>query len=452
MKLFKYNQFIKESKKEFIAHENVEYWLTTKDLQDLFEPFRDDEYIITYDKTFFDIDNNAIDIDEDVLKVGDEIYPGWDLKITFDIKLRGRDDLTNDFKSIVRELELDGHEVIIEDSEGLVNIDNIYFRKGSPIIWIPETPGKKLPSTEELKNTEEYFDDGDIYQSLSVIYLYLKQKEKIKIDNELQLAEIYEWSNIQVNDKGRMFIELEIEDMASLFLNRNSRYIELLSNGLDCTDYWSDYLPDLNSLFTYHLTKEHKKSIAEYVLRELGEEVLELIEDNTGDDLSGKTKEEIIDFLVNGKTNSLEYICKERDFELIDELRRVLADHELQAQCETNEKEMYKEFDRKLEREEIDFTKEHKLGTKFYYVKNENGINVRREYEEYTWFYKVFFQERWITDNNKPLEGYELKSVFKEWCYDCYFDYNLEPYYSDYGDVNDKYLHSDFTTKIKEFL
>ena len=137
---------------------------------------------------------------------------------------------------------------------------------------------------------------------------------------------------------------------------------------------------------------------------------------------------------------------------MIDELRRVLADHELQAQCDANEKEMYREFDRKLEREEIDFTKENRLGTKYYYIKNPNGISVRKEYEEYTWFYKVFFQERWITDNNKPLEGYDLEDVFREWCYDSYFEFRLDPYYSDYGSVEDKYLHSDFNEKIKEFL
>lgn len=457
MKLFKYYQFIKESKE--IKKSSIEYWITTKDLQDLFEPFRDDEYIITYNRIFFDAESKPLDLDEDIVKIGDEIYPGWYLNITFDHKLRGREDLTNDFKSIVRELELDGHKVIIEDSEGEVNIDNLYFRNGTPIIWIPETPGKKLPSVSELKrlskepsSVSEIFDDGDTYQALSVIYLYVKQTEKIKIENELQLANIYEWRDFQVNDKGKMFIELEIEDMASLFLKSGSRYVELLSNGLDCTDYWSDYLPDINSLFSYHLTKEHKKSIAEYVLRELGEEeVLELIEDNTGDDLSVKTKEEIVDFLVNGKTNSLEYICSERDFELIDELRRVLSDHELQAQCEENEKEMYEEFDKKLKREEIDFTKEHKLGTKFYFARGENGL-VKKYYEEYTWFYKVFFQERWITDHEIALKSYPLYDVFREWCSYCYFNYELDPYYSDYGSVEDEYLHSDFTEKIKEFL
>ena len=52
----------------------------------------------------------------------------------------------------------------------------------------------------------------------------------------------------------------------------------------------------------------------------------------------------------------------------------------------------------------------------------------------------------------KPLEGYDLEDVFREWCSDSYFKFRLDPYYSDYGDVNDEYLHSDFTTKIKEFL
>jgi hypothetical protein len=450
MKLFKYNQFIKESE-EVKKNDLIEYWIERKDLEDLFEPFIDDEYIITYNKIVFK--EEPLNLEEDIVNIGDEIYPGWFIKITFNRKLKGREDLTNDFKSIVRELELDGYEITIEDSEGKINIDYVFFRKGTPIIWIPETTGKKIPSSDELKNHGDYLSDGDIYEALDRIYLYAKQTDLVKISNQLQLAGIYEWSNIKVNDKGRMFVELQIEDMANLFLERNSRYIELLSNGLDRTDYWSDYLPDISSLFTYHLTKEHKKSIAEYVFKELDQdEILELIEDKSNQDLSGKTEEEIIDFLVNGKTNSLEYICDENDFELIEELRRILSDHESDARCEANEKEMYKEFDRKLEREEIDFIKENRLGTKYYYSKNANGNSIRTEYEEYTWFYKVFFQERWITDNKKTLKGYDLEDVFREWCSDSYFEFRLDPYYSDYGSVEDEYLHSDFDEKIKEFL
>jgi hypothetical protein len=115
-----YNQFIKES--EEVKKDNlIEYWMEKKDLEDLFEPFIDDEYIITYNKTIFK--EEPLDLEEDIVNIGDEIYPGWFLKITFDPKLRGREDLTNDFKSIVRELELDGHEITIDDSDGKVNID-----------------------------------------------------------------------------------------------------------------------------------------------------------------------------------------------------------------------------------------------------------------------------------------------------------------------------------------
>jgi hypothetical protein len=88
----------------------------------------------------------------------------------------------------------------------------------------------------------------------------------------------------------------------------------------------------------------------------------------------------------------------------------------------------------------------------YYYIKNPNGISVRKEYEEYTWFYKVFFQERWITDYEIALKSYSLYDVFREWCSYCYFNYELDPYYSDYGSVEDEYLHSDFNEKIKEFL
>ena len=80
MKLFKYNQFIKES--EEVKKDNlIEYWMEKKDLENLFEPFIDDEYIITYNKIIFK--EEPLDLEEDIVNIGDEIYPGWFLKITF---------------------------------------------------------------------------------------------------------------------------------------------------------------------------------------------------------------------------------------------------------------------------------------------------------------------------------------------------------------------------------
>lgn len=449
MKLFKYKDFIKEN---IDSDENLEYWLNNEDMQKLFEPFRDDEYVVKYIKSFFNKDMEFVYPNgNEKINIGENIYLGW--RIHIEKSNYAREDLTNDFNSIIRELELDGHSYFIEDNEGKIDKENIYFRKGSIIIWLPEKKGKPLPSKEELKNTEEYFDDGDTYESKSELFLFIYQYP-LKIKNQKVLAEVCQWQNYKVTDNNKIYFEIEAGDLGDILLSRNSHYKDMIRDGIDCSHYYTDYLPDISSIFTYHLTKEQEKNIAKYVLKNIDlDDLIEDVKWSSDTDLTNKSEEEIIDFLVNGKTNALEHLCKDHDFELIEELQRVLLDHELQAQCEANEKELYTEFDRKLEREGIDCQREESLIKRFYYTEDpETGLREKKSYDEYGWIYKVFFNQEWIEDYDYGMFiGENLESLFKEFCGEAYLEFDLNPYYSDYGSIDDKYLESDFNEKIKEF-
>ena len=50
------------------------------------------------------------------------------------------------------------------------------------------------------------------------------------------------------------------------------------------------------------------------------------------------------------------------------------------------------------------------------------------------------------------MYGYSLKSVFGEWCSDCYFENKLDPNFSDWGDVDREELNKEIGGILKNYL
>ena len=386
-------QFIKESN---------HHWLETDDVKDAFISLQDEGYSISVNKEIFLADDKItwLNPQDDIISLTPEYYFGFQILIE---KSREKtDDVTLDFKSAINYLRNEGFEI------------------------------------------EKVWDDEDVTQ---VDY----QPEKVDIVAK-DLAEIYNWSGYTTDSSGNIYCELDIEDMADYILSRKSSYKDELVNGIEEGNYYSsEYQPDIANLFNYSLRKENEILAVKALIKELGG-LEEFIKGCDNENLEGKSEEEVINFLLKERFYStLEPLCK--DSEIIGDIRQTIGDWESQAHCERNQEDLEKEFDRLISREGIEFTKSRKEGKRYFYRKIPGTDRKEKVYyDEIVWFYQVKFEERWISDYAKSMCGYSLKSVFGEWCSDCYFENSMNPHFSDWGDCDDEALNKEIGGILKNYL
>jgi hypothetical protein len=199
------------------------------------------------------------------------------------------------------------------------------------------------------------------------------------------------------------------------------------------------------------LKKENEILAVKALIKELGG-LEEFIKECDNENLEDKSEEEVINFLLKENSHStLEPLCK--DSEIIGDIRQTIADWEVGAHVERNQEELEEAFDKIIEREGIKYTKERKEGKRFYHRKIPGTDRKEKVYyDEIVWFYKLKFEDRWIEDYGKALYGYSLGNVFGEWASDCYFDNQLNPYFSDYGDCDDEALNKEIGAILKNYL
>jgi hypothetical protein len=434
---------------QFINESN-HYWLNNKEIIDIFSSLKDEGYTISVKKSLFmeqDDDIISLNPEDDIISLKEEYYFGFQILIEKS-KEKG-DDVTLDFKSAINYLKNEGYEINkIFDEEGLTSVDSLHFVGGSIITWIPKKSGKPLT----FDHTQ--FEDGDTFISSVEISINIYQPEKVEIVAK-DLAEIYNWSNYTTDNDGNIYCELDIEDMVDNFLPRNSSWKDELVNGIEEGNYYSsEYQPNITSLFNYSLNKENEILAVKSLIKELGGlgGLEEFIKECDNENLEGKSEEEVINFLLKERFyTTLEPLCI--DSEIIGDIRQTIGDWQSQAHCERNQEEIEEEFDRLIRREGIEFTKSRKEGQRYFYHKIPGTDRKEKVYyDEIVWFYKLKFQERWITDYEKALPNYSLRSVFGEWCSDCYFESRMDPRFSDSGDVDRVALNTEINSILKRFL
>lgn len=431
---------------QFINESN-HYWLNNKEIIDIFSSLKDEGYTISVKKSLFmeqDDDIISLNPEDDIISLKEEYYFGFQILIEKS-KEKG-DDVTLDFKSAINYLKNEGYEIQkIFDEEGLTSVDSLHFVGGSIITWIPKKSGKPLT----FDHTQ--FEDGDTFISSVEISIHIYQPEKVEIVAK-DLVEIYNWSNYTTDNDGNIYCELDIEDMVDNFLPRNSSWKDELVNGIEEGNYYSsEYQPNITNLFNYSLNKENEILAVKALIKELGG-LEEFIKECDNENLEGKSEEEVINFLLKERFyTTLEPLCI--DSEIIGDIRQTIGDWECQAHCQKNQEEIEEEFDRLIRREGIEFTKSRKEGQRYFY-RQIPGTDRKEKvyYGEIVWFYKLKFQERWITDYEKALPNYSLRSVFGEWCSDCYFESRMDPRFSDSGDVDRVALNTEINSILKRFL
>jgi hypothetical protein len=243
-------------------------------------------------------------------------------------------------------------------------------------------------------------------------------------------------------------------------LSRNSSYKDILVKGEEnmYDNYYSnDYQPDIPSMIQYTLTKENNHLLIKSMIKEVGglENMINHIGDECSDEayesVKGKSEEEVIEFLLKERFyNTLKQLCK--NSEICQEIRQTIGDWEMNAHVDSNYQSILDEFDEIVEKE-FTFTKEKREVTKHYTSKDAEGNQTRREYQVLDTFYKIPYNNDWIdNEDGERLKDLSLHDIFKEWCGEQYFTYEMNPNFSDYGDVDSKALNNDLKSDLERYL
>ena len=461
----KYLEFILES----VDNKSDIYWIKEEEIKDIFQNIIDEGYIINIDKVFVgysgysngDIYNESeseitFDINnDDVIFSGNKYFPAYRISIIIDItnkpKLHSNNAIninnnsnnyTNEFESAISQLKGQDYitSLIDDDDEDIrkANIKDIHLIDGYIITWIPESPGKKFP------NSKDDIDYNDVYISSAQIIILSHQSESIEV-NEVMLAEIYNWECDKIED-GKIYTHVEIDDMARYLLSRASyeNWGKILeNNGEDLYDNYhsGDYTPDVNSIFQYFLNQENEILAIKCMIKEHSG-LEEFIKECNKSELIGKTEDEVIDFLRKERYhNTIENL----DSEVIREISEIISDWERSAHCDKNLEEIYEAFDEIVEKENIEYTKFYKEVDKWY-----NSGSEKKSYKENVLHYELRFDNRWIEHFGK-VSG-DLKDVFAQWCNDQWFNYDLDPSFSDSGDVDNVVLNKEIKSMLDRLL
>lgn len=450
MKLKKYLDFIKESIKEDIE-EGTLWKLSEDDITDYMLEITDAGYSVSVEfgfsekaKQYSYKDGKRVETEKDIftdkVKAGDKVTPAYWISIIKGDRIKN-DDVTSTFQfacSIIAEEA--NAEISVNDSDGnLGDPDGIEIKGG-------------LFYTDNWNSSEPELLEADN------IAIFAKSKETVTFTQE-NLVEYYNWTDAIIKD-GNIYVEVNLEDLSDIMLSRSSNYKDILVKGEeDMYDnyYGSDYQPDIPSMIQYTLTKENNNLLIKAMIKEVGglESMINHIGDECSDEVyesvKGKSEEEVIEFLLNERFyETLKQLCKSS--EICQEIRQTIGDWEMNAHVDSNYQSILDEFDEVVE-SEFTYTKERREVTKHYTSKDAEGNQTRREYQELDTFYKIPYNNDWIENSEgDTLQDNSLHDIFKEWCGEQYFTYEMKPNFSDYGDVNSVALNKDLKSDLERYL
>ena len=442
MKLKRYIHFISESIKDQIEDKTL-WKLTEDDITDYMLEITDAGYYVSVEFGFVEKfkqysykDGQRVESEKEVftdkVKAGDEVRPAYWIKIDKSNRIK-KDDVTSTFQfacSIIAEES--NAEIKINDSDGdLGDIDGIVIKDG-------------LFFTDNWNSSEPELLEADDY-----IAIFAKSKDTVKFTEE-DLVKYYNWSDAIIKD-GKVYVEVNLEDMSDIMLSRKSSYKDILVNGEENmydNYYGSDYQPDIPSMIQYTLTKENNHLLIKAMIKEIGG-LENLISEN--ENLEGKTEEEVIEFLLKERFyETLKQLCK--NSEICQEVRQTIGDWEMNAHVDSNYQSILDEFDEIVE-SEFTYTKEKREVTKYYTSKDAEGNQTRKEYQELDTFYTIPYSNDWIDNEDADrLKGNSLFDIFKDWCGEQYFTYEMKPNFSDYGDVDSKALNQEIKGDLERYL
>ena len=408
MKLKRYIQFINESIKEQI--DEKKFWkLDEDDIREYLIDLTDAGYLITvgfgFCETWTEHRYNKPPFKKEIytekVKSGEDVRPSYWIQIESSGSVNN-DDVTSALQfaySIISEQA--NADIVINDADGSLDIDRILLKGGLFINTEPD-------------------DDNSGEEAELYIAMFVKQKDLVEI-SEVDLMNYYGWDVDEVKN-GHLYLHIDLEDMCDIMLDRKDRWKDILVGGMqdgfwDNYDIWN-YAPDINSLFQYTLDKDNVVLLVKSMIKEMGG--LENTINHIGDECSDEAYES-----VKGKSE--------------DEVANTVADWEMSAHADANFDELESAFD-DIVGKEFEYSK----------IKKEiesKGYKIEKE------FYVIPFSNDWISEtDSEDLYNKNLKDIFDEWCGHQYFTYEIKPYFSDYGNVDNKKLNSEIKGNLERYL
>jgi hypothetical protein len=439
MKLKKYLEFLKESL------ETSSIWkIDENKIREFFIELKDEEYIISVTFGFAHSEWRDPDASIDEFYFSEKLLANELTKPAINIEINSNkhtsnNKVTDGFLAGISAIEMEcDAEIELHDDGGKLSLDDLLFKGG-------------------IFTGVESDDDYSGLEIEGSLKVFVKLNNEVKF-NPKQLADFYGWE-CDEETKDNIYVHVNLEDMADYILSSKSQWEKTLVAGEE--DLWdhydiSGYYPDINSLFQYTLDKENANLLIKAVIKEAGglEDIKRHIGDECDNDVYDKVKEmseeELVDYLLKERyKDTIKQLG--RNSEIYGEINQTVADWELGAHVHDNYGELLSEFDSCVSHE-FNFTKFKKEIEKSWKSKDSEGNEKVKKYTEEETFYRIKFDNKWIEEfDSEDLFKFNLDGIFREYCGNLE-RYELNPRFSDYGDVDSKALNSDIKSILTRYL
>jgi len=445
-----WNQFIIESSTAKTG--DISVWsLSEDDIKDIMIEFEHNNYnvairfgslerkmVITRVRPIGRPDDEEIkDVFTEDINIGEEIRPAYMIEIHWNNKT-SNDDITDALYFVFDTIkERANAEISLHDENGELDVNDIKIEQGAYLV----TDDEELELEDHLS-------------------LFVKEEKKVTISGRF-VTNYYGWE-VDETKGDNVYLHISLEDLADVMLSRKSDYKSYLISGeIDDSNYYSgEYASDIQSIFTYTLSKENCEIVIKTLIKENGG-ITKLIEDIGNDTLTSLSKNDkiktsqdledlVIEFLLKERyKRELVALCKES--ESFQEIQQTIGDWEANAHMDANMEDIWNEFIEIVDKEINDYSIIEKDVKKFY--KNSDGD--KKEYTETEKFFVIPLSQDWISDvdSDGRFSMDNLLEVFKNWAQEIMsFNYNLNPNFSDYGDVNIEALNREIKGILEQQL
>lgn len=444
-----WNQFITESS---IEKEEGFWTLSKEDIKDIMVDFIHNNYgiaiafgflerkmIVTHKRQIGKADDEEIkDVFTEDANINENSTPAYKIEIHWNNKTTN-DDITDSLHFVCDTIkDMANAEISLHDENGVLDINNIKMEQGGYLIDEPDESG-------------EY----ELLELEGSLVIFVKEKKKVELTPKF-VAEYYGWS-VDETKGNNVYLHISLEDLADVMLSRKSDYKSYLVSGeIDDSNYnYSDYIPDTPSIFNYTLNKENSELVIKSLIKEYGgitkliEEVdveaLTSLSQNDKIKTTQQLEELVIEFLLKERfKNNLTSLCK--DSEYFQEIRQTIGDWEANAHIEANMKDIWNEFIYIVDKEVNDYSIIEKDVKKY---------NNKKEYTESEKFFVIPLNQDILTnlDSDARFSMGSLVDVFKNWAAEeMLFNYDLNPRFSDYGDVDRESLNQEIKSILEQQL
>lgn len=416
----RYNQFIKES---------VHYDVDKEQIQMFFNDIHLDEiYQLNIHSEIFNEKNEPItdwNIDNAFPTDDEDFFVGWSITIRVEEDNNGTEDLTDNFRDGCQRLLMSGYKFI----EGHGYSPNGY----NPTIELHQTDIEEI----RLKDGKIYVQMDETTESCNQIDLFFCQTGSFTA-NFNTLKSIFNW-------EGEDYVIEMIDELAKHILNRNTydHYHKVLLYGVDSLDWdYPSYNPDAHSAFRYYINEDNAESLIKIAIKAAGS-LKEFVDSFDRDEVRGKSEKQVIEYLKKKPDMLSDY---EWQIDVYDEVIQTIGNWLCLAHQNQNLDEMYREFDKIVSRH-MNAERQWKT-VKMHLPELEKTIEIE------CYVYRIDFSLDWCRSFSEVeyLNGQSADTMFHEWTGNNLFQDNLEPSYSDYGDVDEKELNKELSSILKNYL